>query len=79
MIDFTSPLEGLQRSEEPLNRTAAKIASWGSSSGSSGNGDAVDLSAEMIALIAARNNFTANTKAVMTGDEMTRSLLDLLS
>jgi flagellar hook protein FlgE len=74
MLDFNIPLAGMNRAESQLNQTAARLA------GISGSpaGDTVDLSAEMISLIEARNNFAANTKAVQPEDEVTRSLLNVL-
>jgi flagellar hook protein FlgE len=74
MLDFNIPLAGMNRAESQLNQTAARLA------GISGSpaGDTVDLSAEMISLIEARNNFAANTKTVQPEDEVTRSLLNVL-
>ena len=40
--------------------------------------DSVDLSSEMVALLASRNDFEANTKVVKTFDEMTKTLLNIL-
>jgi flagellar hook protein FlgE len=70
MVDFSIPLSGLDRATSSLNQTASRLAT--------GPADTVDLSAEMVALIEARNNFETNTKVIQTEDEMTRSLLNLL-
>jgi flagellar hook protein FlgE len=35
----------------------------------------VDLSAQAVALIQAKNNFDANLKTLQAGDEMTKTLL----
>lgn len=75
MIDFSTPLAGMNAASESLNRTAAKIASIGGSPA----GDSVDLGAEAVAMIEARNDFAANAQAARTADEMTRALLNILA
>ena len=74
MIDFDSslagPLTGLDRAEASLNQTASRLAS--------GPADTVDLSAEIVALMEARNNFEMNTKVIQATDQMSKSLLDAL-
>jgi flagellar hook protein FlgE len=89
MIDFSTPLAGMNAAETSLNRTAADIANYGGSllkspqnSGqnspqSTSGGDTVDLSTEMVSMIEARNNFAANVKTVQTEDQMTQSLLKI--
>ena len=74
MIDFSTPLAGLNRAEATLNKSAAKIASYGVDSG----GDTVDLSAEMIALLEAKNTYAANTKVVEAQNQMAKNLVSLL-
>lgn len=74
MIDFTTPLSGMQQAETSLNRSAARIAKIGGSAAS----DSVDLSAEAVAMIEARNNFAANAKVARTEDQMNKSLLRIL-
>jgi flagellar basal body rod protein FlgG len=72
MIDFSTPLAGMERATTSLNQTASKIANI------STPGDTVDLSTEMVNLIQARNGFESNTKVLQTEDEMTKSLLNLI-
>ena len=74
MIDFSVPLAGMKQAEESLQKTASRLAS----TGVAGAGDTVDLSAEMVALIEARNDFAVNTKVVRTENQMTKSLLNVL-
>jgi flagellar hook protein FlgE len=74
MIDFVTPLAGLQHATDALNQSAKRIQSVGLTP----QGDAVDLSAEMLALILARNNFAANTKVIQAADEVTQSAINLL-
>ncbi len=82
MIDFSTPLAGMNAAETSLNRTAANIANFGGSPAtnpapSASGGDTVDLSSDMVSLIEARNNFAANVKTVQTEDQMTQSLLKI--
>jgi hypothetical protein len=75
MIDFSTPLAGMDAAAASLNRTAAKIANIGGNPA----GDSVDLSADAVAMIEAKNNFAANVQVVHTADEMTRALLNILA
>lgn len=66
-IGMIQSATGLQRAEGQLNQAAQTIATP--------QGDSVDLSAQAVALIQAKNNFEANLKALQIGDEMTKDLL----
>jgi flagellar hook-associated protein FlgK len=72
MIDFQTPLQGMDSASASLDRAASRIAAIGQPTG-----DTVDLSTEMVALIQARDNFGANVKAAQTIDEVTQSLLNI--
>ena len=72
----SSALDGMSRAETQLNKAASDIARFPVAS--SGEGDIVDLSASMLALIESRNNFEANTKVLKVADEMSRDLISLL-
>jgi len=74
MIDFSVPLAGMHQAEAQLNQTGSRVAGIGVTPA----GDNVDLSAEMIAMMQARNNFAANTKVAQAEDQVTQSLLHLL-
>jgi flagellar hook protein FlgE len=71
-------LEGMNRAETRLEGVAKRLASLGASSDPAAAVDTVDVAAEMVGLIEARNNFEVNTKVVHTSDEMTKRLLDVL-
>jgi flagellar hook protein FlgE len=73
MIDFSTPLAGMERASASVNQTASKIAQ----SSLNGSGDSVDLSAEMVSLMQAQNDFKANTKVIQTEDDMNKSLLNI--
>jgi flagellar hook protein FlgE len=73
-IGMTSSLQGMQRAETQLNQVAQSIAQ-GPSTSAGPEGDMVDLSAQAVAMIQAKNSFEANTTALKIGDEMTQALL----
>jgi len=66
-IGMIQSATGLQRAEGQLNQAAQAIATPQS--------DSVDLSAQAVALIQAKNNFDANLKTLQVGDELTKTLL----
>ena len=77
-----SALQGMQKAEAQLGTAANKIAQLpnavdGGATGAAG-GDTVDLSAQMVALLSARDNFMANVEAFKTGDSMQRTLLNMV-
>ena len=73
MIDFSTPLAGLDRASAAVQKVASRVAEAGSSSG-----DSVDLSAEAVGLLVAKQNFESNVRVVQTYDQLNKSLLDLL-
>ena len=77
MIDFQIPLSGMNSASASLDRAAGKIADAADPSGATAS-DSMDLSAEMVQLMEARNNFSANVKVAQTYDEMSRSLLNIV-
>jgi hypothetical protein len=70
-------LEGLQQADIQLDAAAANVASAGANSPDVAPVDVMDLSAEMVALMSARNLFDANLGTLKTADEMQKSLIDL--
>ncbi|MDX1984437.1 MAG: flagellar basal body rod C-terminal domain-containing protein [Bryobacteraceae bacterium] len=72
-----SGLEGLARAQAALEKTAGRVASLPLSSGGPSE-DVVDISAEAVALMVARNAFQANLKVIETGDQLDQSTLDVL-
>jgi len=73
MIDFSIPLAGLAAAEQSFNKAASRIANAGGDAA----GDSVDLSAEAVALLAAKNDFRANANVVHAEDDVYRSLLKM--
>jgi flagellar basal body rod protein FlgC len=67
-------LGGMRNAQSTLERTAERIAG-----AVTPPPDSVDLSAEMVAMLAARNQFQANARVIQTADEMQKRLLDILA
>jgi len=65
-------LQGMQLAEARIDKTAAALAKAGTPE------DRVDLSAEMVALLAAKQSFHASAKLVAMGDEMAKATVALL-
>jgi len=65
-------LDGLERSQSAFETAASKVGNPASSE------DAVSLSSGAVALIQARDVYSANIAAAQVADEMTRSTINLL-
>ena len=70
-------LGGLQAAQGMLENSARRLASAGTTT-MDGGADSVDLSAEMTALLSAREQFQINARVIHTADEMQKSLVDIL-
>jgi len=70
-IGMIQSLQGMQQAESQFNQAAQSIALPPPSYPT----DTVDLSAQAVALIQAKNSFEANTAAFKVGDEITQALL----
>jgi flagellar hook protein FlgE len=66
-------LTGMDMATTKLQSAANRIA------GAADPQDSVDLSAEMVALLEARNEFAVNARVVHTADQMQANLLDILA
>jgi len=76
-VAATAALDGLQQAESRVNAIAGKIASSGGGNAADSS-DSVDLSTQAVALIQAREDFSANIGTLKVVDEMQKSLFDLL-
>lgn len=74
MSAIFSALAGMQAAEQKLSQAAARIAQWPGVPPA----DTVDLSAEAVALIEARNENAANVSVARTADQVDRATLSLL-
>jgi flagellar hook protein FlgE len=71
MIDFSTPLSGMLSAETTVNQIAARVAQPAT--------DTVDLSTEMVSMMAARDSFAVDAKLAQTEDQMTQSALSVLA
>ena len=71
---MSAALSGMQNAQSTFERTAARIAAV-----SPETSDSVDLSSEMVAMLAARNQFQTNAHVIRTADDMQKKLLDMLA
>ena len=69
-------LSGMQQAQGAVEQVAGRLAK---AAGPPPSGDRLDLSSEMVALIQARNEFQTNARVVKTGDDMQKTLLNLLA
>ena len=67
-------LGGMRNVQSTLERTAERIAAV-----SPETSDSVDLSSQMVAMLAARNQFQSNARVIRTADDMQKQLLNLLA
>ena len=70
--------EGLRKSEERIQRVAERLSRFSLSADASAPEDVVDLSAEVVALIEAKNLHGVNAKVAQTAAELDRHILDIL-
>jgi hypothetical protein len=73
-----SSLQGMNKTQAQLGTTAARLARLPAAPEPGQVSDTVDLSTEMISLLNSRDNFMANVEAAKTGDQLQRSLLNIL-
>lgn len=71
MIDFSTPLNAMTQAETSVNQIAKRVAQPSS--------DSIDLSAELVSMMEARNNFASDAKAVQTESQMAQSAFSILA
>lgn len=72
---YTTPLSGMLAAQDQVERSASRIAGFPANGAGA---DSIDLSAEMINLLEARNDFAADVKAQEVMDETAQSALNLV-
>ena len=70
--------EGLSRTGERIQRVAERLARLPSQDSGSAPEDTVDLSTEVLALLAAKNEHAVNVKLAETAAEVEQQILDIL-
>jgi flagellar basal body rod protein FlgG len=71
---MSAALGSMQNAQSILHKTAEHIAAVSPESS-----DAVDLSSQMVAMLAARNQYQTNARVIQTADDMQKKVLDLLA
>lgn len=71
-------LQGLELAQLQLEKSASRLASAGTSSPSGAPVDTVDLSQEAVAMLSAKNQFSANINVLKIADDMQKSAINLL-
>ena len=78
-MDLSSiALQGLAQAEADLQASANALAQRGASQPDGTNLDTLTLSAELLALMAAQNQFTINLVVLKTSEQMQGSLVNLV-
>jgi hypothetical protein len=72
-------LQGLQQASTQLEQAATRIASFGASSADGASLDTVDLSAEMVAMLAPQEQASVNLQTLKTAGEVTHSMIDVMA
>jgi flagellar hook protein FlgE len=75
----TIALQGLHQAYARLVSAGSKIASFGASSPSGAGQDTVDLSAAVVALLSAKNLYSASLASVKTADDIRKTSIDLIA
>jgi hypothetical protein len=70
-------VQGLDQAQAQLETAATRLASAGVSPDGS-NLDTVDLSAGIVALMSAKNNFLVNATVLKTANEIQKTAIDLM-
>ena len=75
---LSTALEGLDRAQDKVDRVAKRLAQFAAFEDSSPV-DTVDLSEEIVSLVAAQNAHSANAAVAQTAAQMESKLLDILA
>jgi flagellar hook protein FlgE len=72
-------LQGLEQSQAQLENAATRLVGAGTESPDGAGVDIVDLSAEIVALMSAKTQFSANLTTLKTADQIQKSGLDVMA
>jgi len=72
-------LQGVEQGQVQLQNAALRLAGAGADSPDGAGVDVVDLSAEIVALMSAQNQFSANLSTLKTADQLQKTALDLMA
>jgi len=77
MVSLDTPLQGLNRAQESFDQAASKVAQ--PIEPSQPQQDTVSLSDAMVSMLQAANDYQANLKSLEVGNQMQKSLLNILA
>jgi flagellar hook protein FlgE len=72
-------LQGLEQGQVQLEKAAIRLANAGAGSPDGASLDTVDLSAEIVALMSAKTQFSASLSILKTADDIQRNALDVMA
>jgi len=72
-------LQGLEQGQVQLEQAATRLAGAGADSADGAGLDTVDLSAEIVALMSAQNQFSASLSILKTAEELQKNTLDVMA
>ena len=72
-------LQGLDQAQVQLQNAATRLAGAGADSPDGAGLDTVDLSAEIVALMSAQNQYSANLSTLKTADQIQKNAIDLMA
>jgi len=77
MVSLDTPLQGLTSAQEAFDQAASKVAQ--PIEPSQPQQDTVSLSDAMVSMLQAANDYQANLKSLEVGNQMQKSLLNILA
>jgi hypothetical protein len=72
-------LQGLEQGQVQLEKAAIRLASVGAEPLDGASLDTVDLSAEIVALMSAKTQFSASLSILKTADDIQKNALDVMA
>jgi len=72
-------LQGLDQAQVQLQNAATRLASAGAESPDGAGLDTVDLSADIVALMSAQNQYSANLSTLKTADQIQKNTINLVA
>jgi len=72
-------LQGLEQGQVQLENAATRLAGAGAESPDGASLDTVDLSAEVVALMSAKNQFSANLSTLKTANQIQKNAIDVMA
>jgi hypothetical protein len=78
MADLNIAAPGMSNALAQFSKAAGRMAKMTARAEPGRGEDVVDLSAEILAMMAAKNTFAANVKAAQSMEEIRKSLIDVL-